>query len=344
MSKALLFLQEHFLHWMESMSILGYISDIMGSIDLLQKATTDVGDALLSEFLHDAKRFTLKIIGLPRLRLSRFTALDSYSHREMRQSTDNSMQSFLNVVVGYRKLRKIGLWDSATGLLLNTLEGHLGQVLSLTFSPNGQLLVSASIDNTIRIWDVAVGVLQKTLEGHSDRVSSVAFSPNDQLLASGSDDKTIQLWDLETGAQRRIINGHLNWVSSVAFSTDDRLVVSSSEDRTIRLWDLVTGELQQTMIVNGHVNYIEVSETSSILSTNLGAFKIQVKFEHGNRALKPRTTNQEISIEEGQWLKLNETITFWLPPGYRPTCAAVESNLVALGHASAQISFIGFCA
>ena len=39
MHKALLFLQVHCLHWMEAMSILGCLSDVLGTIGLLQKAT-----------------------------------------------------------------------------------------------------------------------------------------------------------------------------------------------------------------------------------------------------------------------------------------------------------------
>lgn len=39
MSKVLLFLKVHFLHWMEVMSILGYISDLAGSINILQRVT-----------------------------------------------------------------------------------------------------------------------------------------------------------------------------------------------------------------------------------------------------------------------------------------------------------------
>ena len=42
----------------------------------------------------------------------------------------------------------------STGKLVHTLEGHALPIRSLTFSPNSQLLVTASDDGQIKIYDV----------------------------------------------------------------------------------------------------------------------------------------------------------------------------------------------
>ncbi|KAF6238668.1 hypothetical protein HO173_003174 [Letharia columbiana] len=55
-----------------------------------------------------------------------------------------------------------------------------GEVSAVVFSPDGQLLASASYDNTVRLWDPATGASRGTLEGHSDWVSAVVFSPDGQ--------------------------------------------------------------------------------------------------------------------------------------------------------------------
>ncbi|RYP72075.1 hypothetical protein DL771_004406 [Monosporascus sp. 5C6A] len=90
--------------------------------------------------------------------------------------------------------------------LRQTFESHSDWVDTVAFSPDGQLLTSGSIDNTIRIWDTKTGTLLQTLEGHSDWVDTVAFSPDGQLLTSCSYDKT--LWDTAIGALKQRPDGH----------------------------------------------------------------------------------------------------------------------------------------
>jgi len=46
------------------------------------------------------------------------------------------------------------LWDAATGAPSATLSGHGGMVSDVTFTPDGQYIVSCSDDETIRVWDV----------------------------------------------------------------------------------------------------------------------------------------------------------------------------------------------
>ncbi|KAH8664619.1 WD40-repeat-containing domain protein, partial [Xylariales sp. PMI_506] len=78
---------------------------------------------------------------------------------------------------------------------LQTLEGHTDKVTAVTFSPDGQQLVSASHDHTIRFWGPSTGRVLQTLEGHTDKVTAVTFSPDGQQLASASAYGTIRLWD-----------------------------------------------------------------------------------------------------------------------------------------------------
>jgi hypothetical protein len=146
------------------------------------------------------------------------------------------------------------LWDSATGRLIRTLEGHAGWVDSVAFSPDGTRLLSGSSDQTLKLWDTATGRVIRTLKGHADWVSSVAFSPDGTRLLSGSSDQTLKLWDAAGGRLIRTFERHEGEVSSLAFSADGTRLLSGSSDKTLKLWDAATGRLIRTF--EGHAQAV----------------------------------------------------------------------------------------
>jgi dipeptidyl aminopeptidase/acylaminoacyl peptidase len=118
-----------------------------------------------------------------------------------------------------------------------TLEGHFGIIESVTFSPDGKRLASASQDKTVKLWNLGTGEEIYTLEGHTDAVNSVAFSPDGKRVVSGSRDHTIRVWDTATAQEVLSLVGHRGSVRSVVFSLDGKRIASASEDRTVRVWD-----------------------------------------------------------------------------------------------------------
>ncbi|MGA7932926.1 MAG: WD40 repeat domain-containing protein, partial [Kovacikia sp.] len=130
----------------------------------------------------------------------------------------------------------------------NTLEGHKGAVNSISFNRNGQTLVSASADGTVKLWDPH-GKLLKTLKAHNAAiVYNVSFSRDGQTLACANADGTIQLWSLD-GTLLKTIPGHASAVYRVNFSRDGQVLASASADGTIKFWTL-DGRLIKT--VKGH--------------------------------------------------------------------------------------------
>ncbi|PSN16635.1 hypothetical protein C7271_20120 [filamentous cyanobacterium CCP5] len=116
--------------------------------------------------------------------------------------------------------------------------GHTDIVWSVSFSPDGQKILSGSQDNTLRVWDVQGNSTCEPFLGHTASVLSVAFSPKDQTIVSGSGDRTLRLWDLQGNTIGKPFLGHTDTVYSVTFSPDGQTIISGSGDRTLRQWDL----------------------------------------------------------------------------------------------------------
>ncbi|MGB3267583.1 MAG: NACHT domain-containing protein [Microcoleus sp.] len=147
----------------------------------------------------------------------------------------------------------IGLWQVSDCQQIVFCKGHTDWIRSLTFSPDGTTLASASFDKTVKLWDIRTGECLKTLQGHG-RVNSVSISPDGKTLASGSHDKTVTLWDIHTGECLKTFQGHTDTVRSVEISSDGRIVASGSSDKTIKLWDIRSGECLKTL--RGHTNKV----------------------------------------------------------------------------------------
>jgi WD40 repeat protein len=143
-----------------------------------------------------------------------------------------------------REQVKTGLYQSAYEVReRNRLEKHLLGVNSVIFSPDGQIIASASADNKIILW-YPDGRLFKILLGHEDVVNSVSFSPDGQIIASASQDKTVKLWNLNA-KDPITLSGHRDVVNSAIFSPNGQIIASASKDKTVKLWSR-NGKLLRT--------------------------------------------------------------------------------------------------
>ncbi|MCJ1473376.1 hypothetical protein MMC13_002027 [Lambiella insularis] len=143
----------------------------------------------------------------------------------------------------------VRIWDTATGKLLNILEGHLAGISTIAWSPDSRTLASGSDDKSIRLWDIYTGKPYPVpLLGHHNYIYSLAFSPKGNMIVSGSYDEAVFIWDVRTARVMRSLPAHSDPVGGVDFIRDGTLIVSCAGDGLIRIWDTATGQCLRTLV------------------------------------------------------------------------------------------------
>ncbi|KAE8409459.1 WD40-repeat-containing domain protein [Aspergillus pseudonomiae] len=166
----------------------------------------------------------------------------------------------------------INVYDTRTGALRATLEGHEGGVWALEYY--GNTLVSGSTDRSVRVWDIERARCTQIFHGHTSTVRCLQIvlptevgkkadgtpemMPKEPLIITGSRDSNLRIWKLpkpgdpvyyQSGPHGddtdcpyfvRVLAGHQHSVRTIAAHGDT--LVSGSYDCTVRVWKISTGE------------------------------------------------------------------------------------------------------
>jgi WD40 repeat protein len=140
-----------------------------------------------------------------------------------------------NLLISCGEDSKIMFWQSDGTLINSFLGGHERWVTCIRFSPNGERVITGSVDRSLILWSV-YGKALKTLYGHESFIEDVCFSPTGELIASAGRDKTIKLWDADGNFLKDLCD-HTGRILGICFSPDGNLLISASSDKAIKVWD-----------------------------------------------------------------------------------------------------------
>ncbi|MEI1375674.1 WD40 repeat domain-containing protein [Nostoc sp. UHCC 0926] len=153
-----------------------------------------------------------------------------------------------------------------------------GRIHTIVFSPNGQIIASASNEQAIRIGFFKQE--KKDLLPHDNIVKNIAISPDSHTLASGDKKGNISLWNLKTLQKKEIwIPQELKQftrIRSLIFSPDGQtLAVAGDTNSKVKLciWKLETQEVVEIFPQQTIVNSIAYNPVDSRILVSAGKDK-----------------------------------------------------------------------
>lgn len=108
----------------------------------------------------------------------------------------------------------------------------------------------------------------------------------------------------------------------------------------MKFLDATTGALQQTLETSQVLTNLAFSKDGQYLKTNYGLLTFR-ETTVSDKSPGQTLSNYALFVEK-DWVTLDGKNLLWLPHEYRPTCAAVNGENVALGHRSGEITFLQF--
>lgn len=149
------------------------------------------------------------------------------------------------------------MWNAAKGKFMMAFAGHEAAVTAGSFSGDGKLVVTASLDMSLRVWNPTTGeTVNRVLNGlpgigggfHTADLICLAAGPPDtpsgNLVATGCAFGDVFVTQIETGTVVSKLQQHAGGVESLAFSTGafrPILLATGGADGKVHVWDSESG-------------------------------------------------------------------------------------------------------
>lgn len=247
------------------------------------------------------------------------------------------------------------LWSYETRTCLSVLTGHNHYVMCASFHPSEDLIVSASLDQTVRVWD-ATGLRKKhTGGGGSSPPSSIASGSNRpkmtissfgasllngaatgasssssgglgggaQSAASAALSVQAELFGTNDVIVKYVLEGHDRGVNWAAFHPTLPLIVSAADDRQVKLWRMSDTKAWEVDTLRGHSNNV----SCCLFHPNP---KLELIISNSeDRSIRVWDVSKRVGVQTFR----RESDRFWILAAHK------TQNLLAAGHDTGMIIF-----
>lgn len=137
------------------------------------------------------------------------------------------------------------VWTGAGGGDRLTMEPYAyvqvgtGDVTSVAFSPDGQRVLAAVDDGTVRVWPVDLSGEPIVLRVTPSGTNTAAFSPDGRFIVTASPDEAVQVWRADGSGTPVAFREHSrqSWRQTFAFfSPDGQWIAAAFQDTAVLVW------------------------------------------------------------------------------------------------------------
>ncbi|KAF5125980.1 Vegetative incompatibility protein HET-E-1 [Metarhizium anisopliae] len=259
------FLKKFFLRWIESLSLLGSLSEGLKAIRLLAAQPRFESSAPLRQFLKDAERFLIS-----HKSTIKAAALQTYGTALLFTQPESSVRVFgwderLPFIRNMVTTQQTG--DSNT----RTLDGRYGAVTAVAFSEDGSFF-STGTEGSLTVWKVETWIPICTifLPDSTGVAEELSFSPDSKSVMAVYGD-TLHICDVETKTQiRTLVHPEKRKIACANFQSDSKGVVMVLRDATVHVWDAETDKFEQVFAAKGEAkSIIALSPNNKTLAVSL---------------------------------------------------------------------------
>lgn len=150
--------------------------------------------------------------------------------------------------------RQVLLYNTDTNALLGALPFPEGDIFTLSFSLNGELLAVGGGEEgnsgLCAVFSIRTGERVGTFGEGYDTVLAADISPDHRMIAVGGPNKKVYVYSMENGQELYKIEPHTDWIYAVKFTPDGEVLATADRAGGLYLWQAANG--RQVEQLRGH--------------------------------------------------------------------------------------------
>lgn len=135
---------------------------------------------------------------------------------------------------------QVRVWDVPSSKEILVFGDHTDIVNQAAVSPDGNTVVTASSDKSLKVWELASGMLLQTLRDHADQVLGVAYHTSGKHIVSCGLDKSFKTWDTTSWKRLYSVPAHDDGIYDIDMTPSGNQIYTTGADRRVRVWNFGT--------------------------------------------------------------------------------------------------------